>query len=78
MHSIDVACCYRWSGVLCLCVCLSVGDDHEPCKNSRIASEPVCIVDLHGPEKPCVTRWGLDFLMGSWTFEVCLARQQAL
>jgi len=54
-HSVDAACCYRWSGMVCRSVC----HDHEPCKNSWTVRDAVWDVDSDGLKEPDI-RWGSD------------------
>jgi len=59
------------SSVVCVLVCLSVGHNHEPCKNDWTSQDADCVMDLGGTKDwPCIT-WGPDYPQGKGQFLGC-------
>ena len=50
-----------------LCVCLSVGHNHEPCINSWTNRDVIWGVDFGGPKEPCIS-WGPGSHIGRGSF----------
>ena len=59
------------SSVVCVLVCLSVGHNHEPCKNDWTSQDADCVMDLGGTKDwPCI-RWCPDYPQGKGQFLGC-------